>query len=992
MNASSHPVLYAATAHWELSALFWVSFLCVALAGVVWVMRTKRKRDALATEAREHDLRAQLESTRRERDDLQMIRDGTYDWNERQFTEKLIETAQVIILLLDTEGRIVRYNPYMEKLSGHPLAEMKGEDWFEHFLPDSNREHIKTVFKKSVQNIHTCGHINEIIVQNNRTLQIEWYDDTLCDASGKVIGVLAIGIDVSERLEIQKHLQQSEERYALAVRGTNEGIWDWDLRANSLYLSQRWKAMLGYEDDELENSYEVFEKLIHPDDRPRVLDYVARYFNNEIDVYNIEFRSRHKDGSYRWIMARGEALRDEEGKPYRMAGSHSDITLRKQSEWLLKSQSRFLQTLMESVPIPIFYKDEEGRYIGCNRAFEELMEVTRDYIKGKTVQEAWPDGQQVAVYHQKDSELIEQGGTQRYTFKVTSASGKEHDVIFYKSVLQDEHGAPQGLIGAMLDITENNRMLREIETAKLELEETNSALEDAVRHAKAMATKADHANRAKSEFLANMSHEIRTPLNAIIGFSELLAYGIEDVKHREQAQIVANAGRSLLRLINDILDLSKVEAGKIIIELSTFEPAELIREIASIFQTAAAKKDLKLSVEIAEDMPLYAETDDARLRQILLNLVGNAVKYTEHGEVTVSARSVFQGELHGNRRFDLIIEVADTGIGVPEYFKEHIFSPFEQPLEQNHAKYGGSGLGLAISKRLAHLLSGEITLADRTDGPGSVFTLRLQGMKELASAPEKTRNLPDVSLVFEGNPLVLIVDDVQSNRKLLAAYLAPYSFRLIEADDGLDALELLEHSNVDMVLTDIKMPNMDGRELFAAMRSHTDAAIRSIPVIAITASGMMEQNVEDQNYFDGFLIKPVHRLELQYEMARFLPHHTPAAERQMLSDDAAEEAPRPAPASAESIDFEKVCPHIGAELIERFNKLRKTRQLTKANQLGKELEQIGIQLNEPFIKEQGMDLQAAAATFNVELFKQALDLLGPVFGRCQALQEKREQQ
>ena len=228
-----------------------------------------------------------------------------------------------------------------------------------------------------------------------------------------------------------------------------------------------------------------------------------------------------------------------------MAGSHSDITRRKQSEGAVRiaialfadvdgecTYSHFLQRRT---------RDATSGLQPC--VLKSLWGLTREYITGKTVQEAWPDGQQVAVYITKKTvNSWIRAAHSDIPSRVTSAlREKELDVIFYKSVLQDEHGAPQGLIGAMLDITENNRMLREIVTAKQELEASNRTLEDAVRHAKAMATKADHANRAKSEFLANMSHEIRTPLNAIIGFSELLAYGIKDAKHQEQAQIVANA-------------------------------------------------------------------------------------------------------------------------------------------------------------------------------------------------------------------------------------------------------------------------------------------------------------------------------------------------------------------------------------------------------------------------------------------------------------------
>jgi signal transduction histidine kinase len=262
-----------------------------------------------------------------------------------------------------------------------------------------------------------------------------------------------------------------------------------------------------------------------------------------------------------------------------------------------------------------------------------------------------------------------------------------------------------------------------------ELAKANAELERMIAHANQMAVRAEAASRAKSEFLANMSHEIRTPMNAIIGFSELLAGSLADPSAKLQAEVIQKSGRALLHLINDVLDFSKIEAGKMSVSPTACRVPVLINDVGLLFRHRAAEKGLRFEWSVEEGFPDCVRLDEVRLRQILLNLVGNALKFTWEGSVEIRASS-----RRGEGGYDLEIAVADSGIGVPDVFKKSIFEAFEQAPGQDHALYGGTGLGLAISQRLAELLGGEIVVADNPAGRGSVFALRLRGVPE--SAPE----------------------------------------------------------------------------------------------------------------------------------------------------------------------------------------------------------------------------------------------------------------
>jgi len=377
------------------------------------------------------------------------------------------------------------------------------------------------------------------------------------------------------------------------------------------------------------------------------------------------------------------------------------------------------------------------------------------------------------------------------------------------------------------------------------------------------------ANKAKSEFLANMSHEIRTPMNAILGFSELLKEELGDnPKYSDFITGITNSGKNLLELINDILDLSKIEAGKMEIKYEAVNLRDIIDEIRDIFSIKTTEKGLAFDIIYDEKLPKSLILDATRVRQILFNLVGNAVKFTDKGQIRVVVASK-DPDKEGSK-IDIILKVQDTGIGIEKSQQEIIFEAFQQKEGQSTRKYGGTGLGLSITKRLTEMMGGKIFL-DSTPGIGSTFTVELYGVRIAAgmNTRRESKIVQSVKYNFEGGK-ILLVEDVDTNRQVIEYYLKPYNFKIVEATNGQEAIEILEKFSPDIIFMDLHMPIMDGYTARKIIKSNP--ATSHIPIIALTASAIKEEVDEILEMFDGYLRKPVTKQQLLNELARFLRH------------------------------------------------------------------------------------------------------------------------
>ncbi len=517
-----------------------------------------------------------------------------------------------------------------------------------------------------------------------------------------------------------------------------------------------------------------------------------------------------------------------------------EIIERKRIENELKAQKDQLEKIFLTVPMPIFIVEPvTGKILFANPYAIWRYNIKKEKLIGNNID--------ILLIEKDQKEAILQATNKEgilinYETKHKIGDGSIIEILL--SIIPIEYNGVKANLGVSTDITK----LKEIQH-KLEIE----------------TQKAQSAAKAKSEFLSNMSHEIRTPMNAIIGFTEILAKEIQDPGQLSYIKTIQNAGNTLLMLINDILDLSKIEAGKLQIQKKASNITSIIEEISTIFSIDARRKGIDIFIDIQEDLPSGLVIDTVRVRQILLNLVGNAVKFTQHGYIKISAHiEKIQEHLS---KVDLLISVKDTGKGIPHDQLSKIFEAFEQVKDQDIKQFGGTGLGLSISSKLSNMMGGKLSVVSQ-EGSGSTFTLKLFNVdiSSIAQQPIE-QEIQNYDIVFE-NSTILTVDDIENNTELIVNNFKGTNIKVISAKNGKEAIEKFKTFQPDLILMDIRMPIMDGYEAAQKIKK-----ISNVPIIALTASVMQNEyeKIKKEN-FDGYLRKPVLREEIFTMLSQFLPH------------------------------------------------------------------------------------------------------------------------
>jgi signal transduction histidine kinase/CheY-like chemotaxis protein len=539
-----------------------------------------------------------------------------------------------------------------------------------------------------------------------------------------------------------------------------------------------------------------------------------------------------------------------------------------------------------------------------------------------------------------------------------------------------------------------NSMLHEIHIRDQELESHRQHLEDKVfqRTSELLALnkdlerarkEADDANQAKSEFLANMSHEIRTPMNAILGFTELLGRKILGDEQKRWLQSISSSGKTLLSLINDILDLSKIEAGRMVLDFSPVNPNAIFNDIINIFKTKCEKKQLTFETEVASDLNESLVLDETRLRQILFNIVGNAVKFTEKGYIHLSVRQQYSKP--DKSALDLIFSVEDTGIGIREDQQQIIFDAFRQQMGQSHAKFGGTGLGLAITRRLVEMMGGQIQLKSEY-GKGSTFSILLKDVAVASVVPKMTRPIFELADIQFSPATILSVDDVETNRLLLKDFLAPYSIEIVEAENGALAIEMARKTKPQLILMDMKMPVMDGYT--ATRHIKADKELASIPVIALTASVMKDNlhEIEEAGCND-LLQKPVGSEDVIRMLMKYLEYHS-------LSDADQGSPSRTLDASnkKESKEEPEILPEHKKALLEELkgdlcNTWKQTSEqfiFTEIETFGQTMIDLGEKYNVMMVRAWGQQLIDQAKSFDMEALPETLAAYSELIQRLES--------
>ncbi len=1060
------------------------------------------------------------------------------DMTERKQTENrlrerearlkaIFDNAATGIVLINMKGQIIQCNAKWLEMTGYTPAAIGSLSYFSLIHLDDIKYH-QNYYKQLINKEIKSYQIEQRLLKNHgESFWVNVSVTAIYDQAERLEALVGIMVDITERKQVEAALRQSEERFDLAMQGSHDGLWDWNIDTDNVYFSHRWKQMIGFEALEISNCFEELITRIHPDDFSLVLSQIEAYLSQKIPTYEVQFRLQHKAGHFIWILSRGIAVWNKQGIPYRFIGTHMDLTAQKQAEEALRDSEVYWRNLIKEALIGLLLVDIHGKIIEANPAYaqiigyplEELYQLTiwditpkkyfsleknqlhllkttgrfgpieKEYIhkqnylvpvklsgllvsrKGQHL--IWCNVEDITDQKQAKAKLqtayrelarfktilditldsifmfdsetyrflyVNQGAIQQFGYPAEELLQKtlldlrielaterfetmvnslrnpvQQPTTTFETTLQYKNGTKipievflqyiqipgqvKCFVAIMRNINERKQMEQALRHSKealeitvaqrtQELQEKQKLLEEQqkftalvensndvigistlegqvlylnkagrrlvgleqnqrrleetqltdyidkslrplwqqavfpkvlqqehwegevqlrhfqtgqlietqsnvfiVRHPHtgvplclATVTRditeqkrasiqlqqakeaAESANRAKSTFLANMSHELRTPLNGILGYTQILNRDrtLSD-KHKQGINIIERSGQYLLTLINDILDLSKIEAEKLELYPVDFNFIQFIQTITETFTVRAQQKGITFTYEPLSSLPMAIHADDKRLRQILLNLLGNAIKFTHQGQVKL------QVSYDKNK---VCFQVKDTGIGIATAEIDKIFLPFQQVGDISY-RIQGTGLGLAITKKLVELMDGELQV-ESVLGQGSLFRVEL----ELPAVVDRetTESIESQAIITgyrcQAEPTksykILVVDDQLENRLVLVNLLTPLGFEVIEAHHGQAGLDKVSTESPDLIILDLIMPVMNGFEFIQQLRKIPQ--YKEMVVIATSASVFNQYKEESlTNGCNEFIAKPI-RAEILFD---YLQHYLP---------------------------------------------------------------------------------------------------------------------
>ena len=636
--------------------------------------------------------------------------------------------------------------------------------------------------------------------------------------------------DITDLKSKEAQLNDSEMRLSSALIASRIGFWEWNIVDNLVHGSTHMLSDWGFAQDQSTQPFDdVFARILG-EDQPRVWDALLASQKNEHQAYDIEFRIRPRPESLLWIHAKGRVYFNANGQPIRMTGTSVDVTARKRAEEVVRESERQFRMLADSMPQIVWAADPDGTMIYTN---QRGFEYTGSLDPGEWLNFVHIEDREQALSRWTAS--LKSGERYDTEFRLLRKSDQTYRWHLVRAnPVTDDHGRTVRWYGTCTDVTAQKELQIDLAHAK---------------------EQAESANNLKTAFLANMSHEIRTPLGAILGFTELVKGSDLGKDQRDHLNVISRNGHALTRLIDDILDISKVEAGKLMLEFVPFSFHALLHEVVEMFGESVRAKSISLSIENETPVPDRLISDPSRLRQILVNIIGNAVKFTSHGGIRVRLRA----ENLGANRIELSVLVIDTGTGLTPEQASKLFQPFTQADNSVRRKFGGTGLGLVLSRKLAEGLGGTVEFKEGYATTGAAFEIRIRAAFDQTAPshdPEKPKTSSGTkatSKKLEGIR-VLAVDDTADNRNLIRHFLTRESAVVDEAENGDQAVEMALRNDYDIILMDIQMPGSDG---YSALKSLRAKNYRP-PVIALTAHAMLEERRRTEEAgFHAHLTKPI---------------------------------------------------------------------------------------------------------------------------------------
>jgi PAS domain S-box-containing protein len=717
------------------------------------------------------------------------------------------------VIIMDAMGTITWVNKSFVNITGYTHDEAKGKIPGDFLYGEATNPDTVQYIRKAISEGESFNCELLIYTKSGAKAWLRLQGQALRNEQGELTGFFSLEEDITNDIENKRKIKEYESRFRKAFEKIGDNVWEHDFSTDVTYFSNTKSHLLGYEINEFTGNKKLWWDRTHADDKIILQENNAKYLRGEIDHHILEYRVLHRDGSIRWVMDRGVVIeKDAADLPLKVIGTHTDITERKQAEELLQTKEEKYRSIIANMNLGLMEVDTDENILFSNQSFCDMSGYDYDELIGKRASNIFSKGENIELMESKN-EARKKSGADAYEIAVKDKRGQLRWWLMSGATRYNESGELVGSIGIYLDITDQKQLEIDLIAAREQAEEST---------------------RSKEVFLANMSHEIRTPMNAILGMAQQLAKTKLDSKQLFYLDTINSASENLLVIINDILDLSKIEAGKLNLENIGFEPKAVISRAMQVLIHKAEEKGLSITnSKFDTGLSAVLLGDPYRLNQVLLNLISNAIKFTEKGGVDLSCSVVNDTPLTQT----IFVEVKDSGIGMDEHFVKNLFEKFSQEDLSVTRQYGGTGLGMSICKDLIELMGGEI-MVQSTKGVGTTISFVVELAKgSLADLPSKQNIFINNDML--ANKRILVVDDNNMNRLVAKTILNNYGAITSEAVNGKEAIELLMEKEMDLVLMDIQMPVMDGMEATKIIRRDISA---TIPMIALTANAIKGDN------------------------------------------------------------------------------------------------------------------------------------------------------